>query len=113
MRHSKTLPLDDTRAATVHELRVKDIRQLIGRFSGLSALPITDLLGERFHEAAELLQDCVTLPKDETLDDLTGSELELIAEGFKQVNAGFLRLAGLTELIPAAPSNDSTKPASA
>lgn len=110
MRHSKTIPLDDTRAATVHELRVKDIRQLIGKFSGLSALPVQELLTDKFHEAAELLKDCVTLPKGETLDDLTGSELETIAEGFKEVNAGFLRLAGLTALIPETLHSDSTKP---
>jgi hypothetical protein len=102
MRLEKTINLDENRAATIKELRVKDIRHLVSQFSTLSAVPMQDLLGERFAEANELLKDCITLPEGETLEDLTGSEIELISEAFLDVNTAFLKLiAGAGKLASA------------
>ena len=102
MRNSKTINLDENRVITVQELRVKDVRQLISGFTDLDKLNVNALLGLRFAEIAALVKPFMTFPEGESIDDLTGSELQLVIEGFKQVNSPFLILAGL-EPAPSAP----------
>ena len=102
MKLRKVVALDANRSATVHELTVKQVRHLVSQFSTLTAKPLHDLLGDKFAEAGALLNDCIDLPPGESLDDLTGSEIEALSEAFKEVNAAFLRLAGMGHLVPAA-----------
>jgi|WetSurMetagenome_2_1015567.scaffolds.fasta_scaffold83266_1 hypothetical protein len=95
MRLIKTIFLDNQRAATVKELRVKDMRKLLAGFNGLTTISLTDLLGDRYEEVKGLIEPFFDLPDGEVLDDLTGSEIQLLIDGFKEVNADFLALAGL------------------
>jgi hypothetical protein len=105
MRNSKTINLDENRVITVQELRVKDIRQLLSGFTDLDKIDVNTLLGPRFAEIAALVTPFIVFPECESIDDLTGSELQLVIDGFKQVNSPFLILAGLE---PAAPETTET-----
>lgn len=110
MRHTKTISLYDNRAVMVKELRVKDVRQLLAGFNTLENIDIKALLGPRFTEISELVAPFINFPKGETLDDLTGSELQLVLDGFMEVNANFLTLAGMAPAA-IAPAQSSTEPA--
>ncbi len=107
MKLRKVVKLDANRSATVEELTVRQVRHLISQFSNLTAAPLQDLLGDKFAEAGELLKDCIALPNGENLDDLTGSEIEALSVAFKEVNAAFLRLAGMGHLVPAATPSEA------
>lgn len=109
MRHSKTIPLDENRAISVHELRVKDVRTLLAGFNDISKVDVTQVIGERFAEISGLVEPLLTFPAGESLDDLTGSELEAVIEAFKEVNQPFLTLAGLGPAM-AILSSGSTSP---
>jgi hypothetical protein len=100
MRNSKTINLDENRVITVQELRVKDIRKMLSGFTDLDNIDVNALLGPRFAEISALVAPFMTFPEGETIDDLCGSELQLVIDGFKAVNKPFLILAGLE---PAAP----------
>lgn len=113
MRNSNVILLDEDRVVTIKELRVKDVRQLLSGFTDLDKLDMSVLLGKRFGEISKLIEPFVDFPKGESIDDLTGSELQQVIDGIKSVNNSFLILAGLE---PAAPSPSpepmkSTEPA--
>jgi len=100
MRNEKVISLDENRTITVQELRVKDVRQLLSGFTDLDKLDMASLLGERFGRISKLIEPFIEFPDGETIDDLSGSELQQVIDGFKAVNKPFLILAGLE---PAAP----------
>jgi hypothetical protein len=86
---------------TVKELRVKDIRQIVGRISDVSELD----------QAMELLPLLTDLPP-EKIDDLAPSELNDIWEAAREVNAFFLSLmekTGLTSALKNALRNNLTE----
>ena len=95
MRNEKIITLDENRTITVQELRVKDVRQLLSGFTDLDKLDMASLLGERFGGISKLIEPFIEFPEGETIDDLSGSELQQVIDGFKQVNIPFLILAGL------------------
>ena len=64
-------------------------------FTDLDKLAIKDLLGPRFAEISTLLAPFIAFPEGESIDDLTGSEIDQIVEALKEVNKSFLILAGL------------------
>ena len=113
MRNSKTINLDENRVITVQELRVKDVRQLLSGFTDLDKLNISALLGPRFAEISALVKPFMTFPEGESIDDLCGSELQLVIDGFKAVNIPFLILAGLDPAAgpkPPEPISTGSKP---
>ena len=103
MRNSTVIMLDDNRRVEVQELRVKDIRKIISGFTDLDKIDVMALLGPRFAEIAGLIEPFIAFPEGEGIDDLTGSELQLVIDGFKQVNIPFLILAGLAPAAPVKP----------
>lgn len=120
MRLTKTINIDKTRTATVNELRVKDARNIILQAKTLHDVPTNELLTERFGDLVNLLGDCVELPDGTGLDDLTFSEIQKIKEALLEVNAAFLDLTGMADLLrtlsasstgPAAPSSSEDTPA--
>lgn len=115
MRAQKVIPLDDSRAVTLNELRVKDARRVMAQAKALETVDVRLLLTDRFHEIAALLDDCLQMPDGESLDDLAFSEVLEVVDGLMEVNAAFLDLmglAGLEKLAPKTPSPTSTEPAS-
>lgn len=92
MRLSKVVPLDEQRSVTVTELRVKDVRNLVAQYKALDGLKIADLLGGRFDELVALLPGCLAFPEGESLNDLSGSEMMMVAGALLEVNAAFLSL---------------------
>jgi hypothetical protein len=111
MRHVNVIMLDENRTVTVQELRVKDVRQLLSRVTDLDKLDMTALLGQRFTELSKLLEPFIEFPQGESLDDLCGSELQQVLDGFKQVNAPFLILAGLEPAVAKPEPKRLTEPA--
>jgi len=115
MRAQKVIPLDDSRAVTLNELRVRDARKILAQAKNLEQVDVRELLGERFHEVGALLGDCIVMPDGETLDDLTFSEVGEVIEGLLEINRSFLDLlglAGLAQKIPPAPSTAPAAPSS-
>ncbi len=98
MRFKKIIKLDEHISVIVHELRVCDARNLIGRFKEIKDQDINVLLTERFDEFAGLLSDCLEITGDKTLNDLSFSEIAEIKDGLIEVNAAFLDLVGLAGL---------------
>lgn len=84
MRKQKTVKIDD-REITVKELRVKDVRQLL-EMSEVNEDDIMSLL-DRFLPV-------VTDIKSEDLEAMAPSELKVLWETFKEVNADFLEVTG-------------------
>lgn len=83
MRKIKILKIDDNEI-TVKELRVKDIREIL-------------LIGERLEDGDILENIEKILPyaadiKPEELECMAPSEIKMLWEGFKEVNADFLAL---------------------
>lgn len=81
MRKTKILKIDD-KEITVKELRVKDIRKIL-------------LIGERLEDGniLENIEKLLPFAADIKIEDLEGmapSEIKMIWEGFKEVNAAFL-----------------------
>ncbi|MCF7964216.1 MAG: hypothetical protein K9L79_01615 [Methylobacter tundripaludum] len=95
MRRQTLLYLDDNRSVIVKELHVRTARNMMEQAEKLAQVDIIDLLTNRFSEVLDLLGDCVQMPPNETLDDLTGSELIEVKEALLEVNASFLDLLGL------------------
>jgi hypothetical protein len=112
MRLQKIIKLDNKRAVTLRELRVRDARQLMAQAKNLEQMEIRVLLTERFDEIAGLLGDCVQCPDGETLDDLSFSEVQLVKDGLLEVNAAFLDLLGLMGLSQTIRSQHLTEPVS-
>lgn len=115
MRHCKTLTLSDGRDATVHELRVRDMRRIIAALPDLKDQPLQNLLSEHLPDALDLLADGLTLPAGETLDDLTVSECEALARAWWDLHKGFfgpLLAAGRSALAAQTTSDASTAPVS-
>lgn len=84
MRKSKTIKIDN-REITVKELRVKDIRQILEMPEAQTDDPV-----ELFNRFLPVVTDL----KSEALEEMAPSELKIIWETFKEVNADFLEWAG-------------------
>lgn len=80
MRKIKIIKIDD-REITVKELRVKDIREI---------LTIGETLGDDILKDIGRLLPFAADIKPENLEEMAPSEIMLLWEGFKEVNADFL-----------------------
>ncbi|MFA6701015.1 MAG: hypothetical protein WCS28_12705 [Thiomicrospira sp.] len=102
MRLEKIVTLDDAgRFATVRELTVAEVRQLLSEHCLLKQVPTLELLTSHHGEAKAVLQDAIELPNDEALDDLPLSELLQISEAFVQLNQALFQLAAAKEQVAA------------
>jgi hypothetical protein len=84
MRKSKTIKIDD-KEITVKELKVKDIRKL---------LDMPEAEKDDTMELVEKFLPVVTDIKLSDLDEMAPSELKVLWETFKEVNADFLEVTG-------------------
>lgn len=105
MRNTKVIPLGDNREVIIRELRPKDVRMLLqSMMDNLEAVTMRDMVTAKFPEVCRNLEDCVFPPSGETLEDLSFSEIEVVIEGFKEVNQSFFNLLGpingLQSLMP-------------
>ena len=107
MRLNKTIMLDAKRIATVRELTVAEVRQLISEHSTLSQVPTLELLGLNHGEAKSVLHTAISLPKGEALDELPLSELLLINEAFIELNQALFQLAAAKDQAAAAHDRQS------
>lgn len=92
MRLTKTIKIDSDEI-TVKELRVKDLRRIMDGASDFSGLD----------QAIELLPMATSL-SHEKIEDMAPSELGLVWDAFKEVNAIFLDLvekSGLVKILKA------------
>lgn len=88
MRKTKVVKIDD-REITVKELRVKDIRQLIEK-------------AEELDKGFEQMEDMLPLATDlslSKLEDMAPSELTILWDAFKEVNAVFFDLVAKTGIV--------------
>lgn len=83
MRKIKILKIDDNEI-TVKELRVKDIREILLIGEGLEDGDILKNIEKLLPYAADI--------KFEELECMAPSEIKILWEGFKEVNADFLAL---------------------
>ncbi len=81
MRKTKTIKIDN-KEIVVRELRVKDIRNMLSKSDKLDGV----------NDVFAMLPACVNLEPAE-LDEYAPSELQLIYDAFKEVNAVFFSLA--------------------
>ena len=81
MRKSKIIKIDDQEIA-IKELRVRDVYYLLG----------LDEKEPLFDRLDNILSRCSDLNRDKIFD-MTPSELEIVWEGFREVNASFLDVA--------------------
>lgn len=88
MRKTKVVKIDD-REITVKELRVKDIRQLIEK---------ADELDKGFEQMEGMLPLATDLSLKK-LEDLAPSELTILWDAFKEVNAVFFDLVAKTGIV--------------
>lgn len=95
MRLQQQVPLGGTRFVNVQELHVRTGRNLLSQAKKLDQIDVQSLLVDQFDELVGLLGDCVEMPKGETLDDLTFSEVALVKDALLEVNAAFLELMGM------------------
>ena len=86
MRKSKIIKIDDLEV-TVKELRVRDIVEL---FNGSDDDPMLD----RFDE---VLTRCTDIRREQLMD-MTPTDLQILWDGFREVNSAFLDLAALVGL---------------
>ncbi len=107
MRLSKTVPLDNHRTATLRELNVAEVRQLISEHSTLNQIPTLELLSGHHGEAKAVLHAAIQLPEGEALDDLPLSELLLINAAFIELNAALFQLAAAKDTAAATPDRPS------
>lgn len=115
MRHQKSIELEPGRDATIRELRVRDMRQILAVLTPeQTQRPLPELLREHLPDLLALLGDSLTLPPDTVLDDLSLSECEAIGRVWWALHQRFF--APLLALGQAAragtPSATSTVPAS-
>lgn len=97
MRKQKTIKIDD-REITVRELKVKHIRAMLDQSASLG--PNAQFADFLLH-ARELLPVATTLTADE-MSELAPSELQMVWEAFREVNAVFFDLltrAGVGEAL--------------
>jgi|GEM_PF-1337651 len=86
MRRTKIVKIDN-REITVKELRAKDIRKLLEEMERL------EKTGDPMEKLDELLPLATDL-KVRDLEELAPSELKVLWEAFREVNADFLALTG-------------------
>lgn len=92
MRKSKTIKIDD-REITVKELRVKDVRQL---------LEMSEANEDDVMVLIDKFLPVVTDIKSEDMEAMAPSELKILWDAFKEVNADFLVMAerlGITKML--------------
>lgn len=90
-RGAKTVTLDPGRAATVQELRVRDVRRILEGLQdpALRESDLPTLLRERLPDLLALAGDAIVLPQGEALDDLTMSEVEAIGRAWWALHQRF------------------------
>lgn len=98
MRLTKTLQLA-AGAVTVNELTVAHVRTIVNDTKKFGTLDIRALLLDRFDEAVALFGDTLVFTGDAKLDDVSFSELAEIKQAFMEVNAAFLDMMGLADLM--------------
>jgi hypothetical protein len=84
MRKTKTIKIDD-KEITVKELRAKDVRKI---------LSIGETLGEDILKDIERLLPLAFDIKPDEFEELAPSEIQLLWDAFKEVNAIFLAVIG-------------------
>lgn len=92
MRKSKTIKIDD-REITVKELRVKDVRQL---------LEMSEANEDDIMALIDKFLPIVTDIKSKDMEAMAPSELKILWETFKEVNADFLEMTerlGITKML--------------
>lgn len=121
MRSLKSIDLGEGRTATVHELRVRDVRRVLALATPEQlARPVPELVREHLPELLDLLGETLALPAGECVDDLSLSECEAIGTAWWEMHARFFApLAGLARqalaaglVPPSAMPGSSTAPVS-
>lgn len=116
MQVTRTLELSPGRLVTLRELRVGQMRHLLGLLTPERlnrALP--DVLTDVLPELLGLASECLELPADTALDDLTCSEMERLAAAWWELHRAFFArvMAVLGLAIDASPTPAATSPAPA
>jgi hypothetical protein len=105
MRLTKNVTLGPKRTATLRELRVGDVQNVFAQLQDIQTITIAELATTRLHDVVGLIGDCVECPPGETIEDLTFSEVAQLYQAFMELNAPFLRLFPVNELLNLSPTN--------
>ncbi|MGR8932213.1 MAG: hypothetical protein ACU836_16405 [Gammaproteobacteria bacterium] len=106
MRLDHTLLLDEQgRTATVRELTVADVRQLLSEHCPFNKSPIMELLTDNQYLAKAFLSGIVIPPDGESLDKLPFTELVMIDKLFMEINQSVFLFAA-AKGVAASPAKD-------
>jgi len=94
MIKTQSVTLSAGRLAVVKEVTVKDMRALFILVHKLQDKEAMSIVMDHFDDLLDLINRFCQLPKDESAEDLSGSELVLLWNTFLDVNADFLAKAG-------------------
>jgi hypothetical protein len=100
MRKTQTVTLDKNAVAIVKEVSITDIRYLLSLSEKISQGEPLRVLTEHFDELLTIIHRFCELPKDYEVDELSGSELVQLWNGFIEVNSDFLAKAGALKPPP-------------
>lgn len=92
MRRQTSVDLGQGRLATVLELRVRDVRLILDRLSGVQDLtdrPLSQLVQERLPDLLALVGESLHLPAGEILDDLSVSECHQVGMAWWDLHKDF------------------------
>ena len=91
MRLETTIELDKNRVVRLRELRIKDVRQfLVSIPKDLEKMAAFDLLTTQIPRLLGLLEnECIFMPDGETIENLSFSEVTMVASGFKELHPDF------------------------
>ena len=98
MRKSQTIDLGDGRKCVMKEMRPRDIVGFLDLFdtaAGQGDDAIFGYLRGNYNQILDVLRSLVDPPPNESLEDLSFSELELLFQNFMELNTPFFAMAAV------------------
>ena len=98
MRKSQTIDLGDDRKCVMKEMRPRDIVGFLDLFdtaAGQDDNAIFGYLRGNYNQILDVIRSLVDPPPNESLEDLSFSELELLFQNFMELNTPFFAMAAV------------------
>ena len=99
MRKTQTIDLGDDRKCVMKEMRPRDIVSFLDLFDTAAGQTddnaIFGYLRGNYNQILDVLRSLVDPPPNESLEDLSFSELELLFQNFMELNTPFFAMAAV------------------
>ena len=98
MRKTQTIDLGDGRKCVMKEMRPRDIVGFLDLFdtaAGQDDNAIFGYLRGNYNQILDVLRSLVDPPENDSLEDLSFSELELLFQNFMELNTPFFAMAAV------------------